>query len=202
MDKLFSFFEPVWKYIDNGSFFREPFRWLYMLLACLNLLFPLYIIYQIIDNRLLRNAPGGIIFAAILVILVMLALGVMFFVFWIKRQERIKELYENDTDFVAIPMVAHLVQSVGEWLGLYVGIFGFFVALMLTIFGLSEMPGFPFEGGVSMIISYPIIGFLIVVFCRLLAELYRAVATIANNTKRISDRMDGEKPKEKDSFEE
>ena len=37
-NKFFSFFEPVLKYIDTGKFFREPFRWLYAILAILNLL--------------------------------------------------------------------------------------------------------------------------------------------------------------------
>ena len=32
----------------------------------------------------------------------------------------------------------------------------------------------------------PIYGFLIVVFARLLAELYRALAVIANNTKKLT----------------
>ena len=32
-NKFFSFFEPVLKYIDTGKFFREPFRWLYAILA-------------------------------------------------------------------------------------------------------------------------------------------------------------------------
>ena len=32
----------------------------------------------------------------------------------------------------------------------------------------------------------PIYGFLIVVFARLLAELYRALAVIANNTKKLA----------------
>ena len=32
----------------------------------------------------------------------------------------------------------------------------------------------------------PIYGFLIVVFARLLAELYRALAAIANNTKKLT----------------
>ena len=28
-NKLFAFFDKVWNYIDNGKFYREPFRWLY-----------------------------------------------------------------------------------------------------------------------------------------------------------------------------
>ena len=43
-NKFFSFFEPVLKYIDTGKFFREPFRWLYAILAILNLLTPIVLL--------------------------------------------------------------------------------------------------------------------------------------------------------------
>ena len=39
-----SFFDPVLKYIDTGKFFREPFRWLYAILAILNLLTPIILL--------------------------------------------------------------------------------------------------------------------------------------------------------------
>ena len=38
----------------------------------------------------------------------------------------------------------------------------------------------------GMFFLMPIYGFLIVVFARLLAELYRALAVIANNTKKLT----------------
>ena len=57
----------------------------------------------------------------------------------------------------------------------------------------------PWGTGVVMIIMYPIIGFLIVVSARLLAELYRAMASIANSAKRISNKVAGETPAESEA---
>ena len=53
-NKFFSFFEPVLKYIDTGKFFREPFRWLYAILAILNLLTPIVLLVMAINNDLFR----------------------------------------------------------------------------------------------------------------------------------------------------
>lgn len=58
-NKLFAFFETVWSYIDTGKFYREPFRWLYAVIAVLNLLFPLYIIFLTIDSGLFKYMSGG-----------------------------------------------------------------------------------------------------------------------------------------------
>ena len=43
--KLFSFFETVWNYVDTRKFYRDSFCILYRVIAALNLLFPLYIVY-------------------------------------------------------------------------------------------------------------------------------------------------------------
>ena len=57
-NKFFSFFEPVLKYIDTGKFFREPFRWLYAILAILNLLTPIVLLVMAINNDLFRYGGG------------------------------------------------------------------------------------------------------------------------------------------------
>ena len=69
-NKFFSFFEPVLKYIDTGKFFREPFRWLYAILAILNLLTPIVLLVMAINNDLFRYGGGRMIAAFILVWLV------------------------------------------------------------------------------------------------------------------------------------
>ena len=48
-NKLFTFLDPLLGYIDNGRFFREPFRWLYVIFAVLNLLFPIFILAKVIE---------------------------------------------------------------------------------------------------------------------------------------------------------
>ena len=195
-NKLFAFFEPVWRFIDNGSFFREPFRWLYMAIAVLNLLFPLVVIFGAIGSGVFEYMSGGAIFAFVLVFILLIALGIMSFVLWMDRQKKLKVQLREENEFVAIPMVSHFIQTLGEWFGFYIGIFGCLSSLLFMLFGGDEMLNrviganlLPWGTGVVMLIIYPIMGFLIVVSARLLAELYRALASIANNTKRMSDNV-------------
>lgn len=196
-DKLLSFLDPVWRYIDNGSFFREPFRWLYIAIAALNLLFPFVVIFLSVESGIFKYMPGGAIFAFVLVFILLLALGAMSFLLWMNRQKRLKEMSHETNEFVAIPMVSHFIQTLGEWMGFYIGIFGCVASLLFMLFGGGDMMGrvigdslLPLGTGIVMVIVYPIMGFLIVVSARLLAELYRALASIANNTKRISSHID------------
>ena len=94
-NKLFAFFETVWSYIDTGKFYREPFRWLYAVIAVLNLLFPLYIIFLTIDSGLFKYMSGGDIFACILVFLLLIFLGIMSFHLWSNRQKKVKPQIRN-----------------------------------------------------------------------------------------------------------
>ncbi|MDR0691652.1 MAG: hypothetical protein LBF69_01285, partial [Prevotellaceae bacterium] len=88
---------------------------------------------------------------------------------------------------------AHLLQTFGEWLGGYVAIIGTLSSLFLWIFiGPSSIGNlFHYVGGEALfglgiagILIAPIYGFLILVSFRFLAEIAKAVASIANNTKK------------------
>lgn len=57
-NKLFTFLDPLLGYIDNGRFFREPFRWLYVIFAVLNLLFPI-LYWQRSSRWTSLNMPKG-----------------------------------------------------------------------------------------------------------------------------------------------
>lgn len=57
-NKLFTFLDPLLGYIDNGRFFREPFRWLYVIFAVLNLLFPIFILAKVIEMDFFKYAEG------------------------------------------------------------------------------------------------------------------------------------------------
>ena len=67
-NKLFTFLDPLLGYIDNGRFFREPFRWLYVIFAVLNLLFPIFILAKVIEMDFFKYAEGKLILAFILLI--------------------------------------------------------------------------------------------------------------------------------------
>ena len=74
---------------------------------------------------------------------------------------------------------------IGEWLGIYIGVIGTLCSLIIALFAANELQYImPVSTGIFFLM--PIYGFLIVVFARLLAELYRALAVIANNTKKLA----------------
>ncbi|QQS50907.1 MAG: hypothetical protein IPM71_15190 [Bacteroidota bacterium] len=48
--KFFSFFKLYIDFIDNGQFYRKLFKWLYTLLASINLILPFKIFYKQYTN--------------------------------------------------------------------------------------------------------------------------------------------------------
>lgn len=185
-NKLFTFLDPFLGYIDNGRFFREPFRWLYVIFAVLNILFPIALLIKVIDMGLFKYIDGKSIVAFLLIFIIICAGAWGSFLLWMNRKERLKEIIKKDNEFIAIPVVSHLTQTLGEWLGLYIGVIGTLCSLVITVFAANEIRYIlPISGTIFFLL--PIYGFLIVVFARLLAELYRALAAIANNTKKIAD---------------
>ena len=94
-------------------------------------------------------------------------------------------------EFVATPVFSHFIQTLGEWFGTYIGLVGFGFALLATIIlgdegrYLGLILGIPYlNTGWMAVITMPIIGFLIIVVSRFLSEQIRALASIANNTKK------------------
>ena len=184
-NKLFTFLAPLLGYIDNGRFFREPFRWLYVIFAVLNLLFPIAILVKVIDTGFFKFAEGKAIFAFILIFIILCGGAWASYLLWMNRKNKLKEVIQEDNEFIAIPVVSHLTQTVGEWLGLYIGVVGTLCSLIIALLAANELQYvMPVSTGIFVLM--PIYGFLIVVFARLLAELYRALAVIANNTKKLT----------------
>ena len=174
-NKLFTFLDPLLGYIDNGRFFREPFRWLYVIFAVLNLLFPIAILVKVIDMGFFKFAEGKAIFAFILVFIILCGGAWGSYLLWMNRKNKLKDIIQENNEFIAIPVVSHLTQTIGEWLGIYIGVIGTLCSLIIALFAANELQ-----------YIMPVSGFLIVVFARLLAELYRALAVIANNTKKLA----------------
>lgn len=194
-NKLFTFLDSLWDYIDNGKFYRNPFSLLYIAIASLNLLFPLHVIYVTLECGVFEYISGGKALAIIIIFFLLAFLGLMSFHLWINRQKKIKEYFGSDNEFIVIPIVSHFIQTLGEWIGFYIGIGGCIVSLIFVIFGLSdyllgEVLGnslLPIGASLMTVVIYPIIGFLIVVAGRLMAELYKVLTSIANNTKKIAE---------------
>ena len=104
---------------------------------------------------------------------------------------KIDKLSSVGDEFIATPVFSNFIQTFGEWMGTYIGLVGFGFALLSTIilgeegnyFGNNI--GIPYlRTGWLAVIAMPIVGFLIIVFSRFLAEQIRALSSIANNTRK------------------
>ncbi|MDR1808904.1 MAG: hypothetical protein LBR34_00680, partial [Prevotella sp.] len=189
-NKFFTFIAPYLSYIDRGKLFSSPFHWLYALIAVINLLFPLLVLYFAIDEEIF-DAPAKVIFAFIFIWLVIAFAGWVSFQMWWDRKGKVLQTTAEDNDYPATPVLSHFIQTSGEWIGTWIAIVGFGFAFFATVFlgdsadYLARSLDLPFvsAGFLSMIVM-PIYGFLIIVFSRLIAEQFRALVAIAKNTKK------------------
>lgn len=189
-NKFLTFIKPYLSYIDNGHLYRKPFSWLYALLAIINLVLPIYIFIQAVDNHIF-DSPGKFIIVFLLVWIIIAFASWVSFQLWWDRKSKVISTSSAGDEFVATPVFSHLIQTIGEWLGTWIGVVGFSVALLTTLilgnegYYLSRQLGLGFmRTGFIFIILMPIYGFLIIVATRFLAEQFRALSSIANNTRK------------------
>lgn len=133
-----------------------------------------------------RMKNGNAIVALVLFTVMLVLAGVFNFLLWWSRMLTLKHLSSVQDRFVATPLAAHFIQTLGESLGFSLAIWGFFTAIIrLTCNITLGQFGFNFTDlGVLSIFLPVIIGFLITFFFRIGAELLRALTTIADNTGR------------------
>ncbi len=188
MEKLFDLIKPLTDYIDSGKFFRQPLQWLYYAIGVLCALLPFYVIYEMADKYVFRYAEGKEMFALILILLGLFVVCFGSFLLWFNRAAKLPSLMHEDAKFVAVPAVANFIQTIGEFYGLFFGIFGFYACLILTIFDYYLPLPMINETGIAAMIMFPIIGYIVVVGCRYIAELVLSIADIANNTDKIANK--------------
>ena len=189
-NKFFHFIKPYLSFIDDGHLYRRPFNWLYTLMAVVNLILPLYILYTAISNDIFKTPAKFVIVFILLWLVIAFASWVGFQIWWDRKSKVISTTAEGD-DFIATPVFSHFIQTFGEWAGTWIGIVGFFFALLSTIFlgdegiYLSRQIGLiMMQSGFIFIFLMPIYGFLVIVASRFLAEMFRALSSIANNTRK------------------
>ena len=160
------------------------------MLALVNLLLPIYVFYQASQNRIF-DSPAKFVIVFLLLWVIIAFTGWVSFQLWWDRRSKINLSSTTGDDFVATPVFSHFIQTLGEWFGTYIGLVGFGFALLATIilgdegYYLGRNLGIPYlETGWTAVITMPIIGFLIIVISRFLSEQIRALASIANNTKK------------------
>ncbi|MDR2890948.1 MAG: hypothetical protein LBV18_05020 [Alistipes sp.] len=185
-----SFVRPLLDYIDNGNFFRAPFRILYLVIAVASALVPFLALYGIIDSGVFKFAEAGMIIGIVLAWLVMLAGFLVVAVIWWTRADQLRDLAPSGDEYPVTPVFVHFLRTSGESGGVIVGGVMFLVLLIMLIFAgsqggslLSSVPGLA-GGSWATVFMMPVIGFLIVLFSRFLSEQIRALVNIAQNTKK------------------
>lgn len=185
-----TFIKPYLSSIDNGNFYRIPFKWLYTLLAILNLVIPFYVAYKLIDNNIF-DSDNKFIAAFIFIWLIVTFASWIGFQIWWDRKNKVDLIYSKSDEFVVTPVLSNLIQSIGEWLGTWIGIVGLGISLVLIIFlgndagYLFSFLGIPFiEWNGALVLLFPLYGFLVIFSTRFLSEQFRVLASIANNVKK------------------
>ena len=186
---LIGFIAPSLSYIDSGKMFRKPFSWLYMLFAGLNAILPFYVLYTIIG--FFRYASVKYILAMVLCWTILCIACWVGFQIWWNRKDKVLLTSEEGSEFPLTPVVSHLLQTLGEWLGSFIAIVGFGFSLFGTIFGEVINLPIPIPFGLGMdalgMVLSPLYGFLTIIIFRFMAELCRCLAAIANNTKATAN---------------
>ncbi len=120
---LWSFAEPYFRSIDSGEFFRKPASWNYAALAALSLLAPVVLFFLAVTLGIFR-APFIVAAVALLCLLVIGLAGIVNAQLWWDRRSQIVaiKLGKSGHSFVAIPVLSHFIQTMGESIGLWVGI--------------------------------------------------------------------------------
>lgn len=196
-NQLVSFIKPFLETIDSGSFFRKVFYWIYFIIAILNILLPFYILFVAIDKGFF-NAEGKYVLIFLFTWLIFAALCFFGFQLWWNRKEKVNLSSYSSAEFVATPVLAHLIQTIGEWYGVIIGVMGFLVGFFSLFFSdrndmsyhqyrqmdeyFSPIP-FLLETNWKLIFLGPLYGFLIVFLFRFISEAIKALSVIANNTK-------------------
>ena len=184
MNIFTGFAAPYFDMIDSGALYRRPFMILYVVLAGLNLLTILGVLAVMFK--------GGV--AGILIGLFgIFGLWIGFQLWW-NRREKIGTFVSAGSEFVALPVFSHFLQTCGEWFGTMIAIVGTGSSIVMALFGRSGgHTGSPLDAFAMMsggtptvgIIASPLAGFLILIVSRAVAEQIRALVAVANNTRNI-----------------
>ena len=185
--KFFTFIAPFLRSIDSGRLFRKPFSWLYVIIAFVHLLIPVIAFVRMEDSNFFEYYAAA---ASMILVVITFTCWISFQIWW-NRRKSILEVSSDGDDFVATPVFAHFIQTTGESIGTFLAVGGTLSSLVaFIIIGrqgfdyLENFGGDLFEAGAAVILLFPVYGYLTILVTRYFAELIRALASIANNTKK------------------
>ena len=190
MEKINQILESVLNYIDSGNIFRKPFKWLYWIIGVLIALGILAAIVDMLDYFKYSSAGGKVGF--VLIMILMLASAVFSVFYWLRRAKDVENVVDVNARFVAIPVVAHIIRSLGEFWGICMAIFGTAIFIIATLFSVRNLV----PDGIFVIIGCPIAGYFTLLFSRFISESIAVVTSIANDTRSLVEKT-AEKAEEK-----
>jgi len=189
MQKFLHFIDPLLSFIDTGKVFRRPIEVVYGLIAVLLLIAPVFIFISAAKNGIFRVGFSGVMSFLLLWLVIVFACWVAFQLWWNRKNQLAEHNNEGD-EFIATPVISHLIQTIGEWLGITITIMGIGVSLIGSIFDYTDrliyvldLPDI-FNTSLWGLIIAPVTGLLVLIILRLLSEQIKALVSIANNTKK------------------
>lgn len=180
MDSINAFLNPVFEYLESGKLFRQPLAILYYLIGVAVCFYGIYRVIDFFSGYQFKYGGTEFKFFYILLAIVIIALCLFSIMFWFRRANMLKQERFEDTKFLAIPVVANLFRTIGEWLGVVTAVLLVWIGFLFIIFLAKYDMAL---SGLICMIAGPIIGYLTIVFFRYFAEAALAKAEIANNTR-------------------
>lgn len=184
MDNFFNILDPMFKYIDKGKLFRQPFMWLYYLLGVVTAIMCLYRLGDIFDA--FKYTKGSVTVFLILLIPLIFVIAIFSVLYWFKRATQVNANMPANSRFFAIPAVANLIRCLGEWAGIVVACAGAYMSLFGSILAQNSFIGNYASYGFIGVVICPIVGYIIIVLTRFLSESTLALASIANDTHELA----------------
>jgi len=191
-DNLFLSIRSILSGLDKGTIIIIPFRWMYNLNALLSLLTPFILYFFGVKNNILEM-PSKYVYSFYIMIFIVMIISWMTFQLWWDRKSKINKLFNDGDEFIATHLFAHSLQTIGEYLGIWIGIGGFFIYLLVYIVTRNENDYYMYQIGyfynktsLITVFLYPIFGILCIATFRMFSEVIRALPAIANNTKNSS----------------
>lgn len=179
-NKFFNSIHNFFDYLDSALFFRHVFLGIYYLIALVCVVGALLLTLN--TSSIIGYSANA--FIKVLTVIIILFFGFIGIFYWIEKAKKLKVILKKDDDIIVIPLVADLTKNIGDFAGIVVGVGGFIIFFLIAIFSSA-----PFLPSLGTALAALLIGFLIMVSFRLITELYKAIASIANNTKQILSKL-------------
>ncbi len=163
--------------LDDGSFVRKPLKTIYLVLAIFGVVGPLAYLVYAINNKFFST--GLTIAMAIINVIVLGIAGAFVVLYFTKRGKQAQKLLDENKDKKGVlPLVTHIIQSVGECYGLVTMTAGaivkfttsLFIGLAANTFGGSKAIEGLLNGFWEAFIAV-ITGYLIVCAARYIGEI-------------------------------